>query len=141
MKSIRELVGLASTAAAFLSLTAVSPAVTIVLGPNYPQSASPAIVATSGNASCSAPHTDAALRGMPSYEMPTIAEEQGASGVSVVEIDLNANGTLAQYRLAGSSGDRWLDQAALRTARMSQYQPETQNCAPVAGSYLLEVDF
>jgi TonB family protein len=141
MKSIRELVGIASTAAAFLSLTAVSSAVTVTLGPNDPHNASQAIVATSGNASCRSPHTDAALRGMPSYEMPTIAQEQGASGVSVVEIELNADGALARYRLAGSSGDRWLDQAALRTARMSQYQPETQNCAPIAGSYLLEVDF
>lgn len=141
MKDIRVLVGLASSAAFFLSLAAVSPAVTITLEPNYPPSASQTIGAASSHASCSVPHTDAALRGTASYEIPSIAEGQGVSGVSVVEIDLNAGGTLTRSHLEKSSGDRWLDEAALRTARLSQYQPETQNCGAIAGSYLLEVDF
>jgi TonB family protein len=140
MKPIAQLVGLASTAAVFFSLTAVSPAVTITLKPNI-GATSQAIGKLDASPSCRTPHTDAAFADAPSYEMPKIAEEQGVSGVSVVEVDLLANGSFAHTELVKPSGDRWLDEAALQTARMSKYQAETRNCAAVAGSYLLEVDF
>jgi TonB family protein len=90
---------------------------------------------------CATPHADAALAGDPFFEMPHFAEEAGSSGTSVVEIDLLPSGALKHYALKQSSGNRVLDDSALRTARMTKYQPETQDCVAIAGSYLLVVDF
>jgi TonB family protein len=139
MKHVKQLVGLASTAVVFLSLTAVSPAVTITLGPS--RSGTSQALGKLDATSCRTPHTDAAFDGEPAREMPKIAEEQGVSGVSVVEVDLGENGSFAHTEMVKSSGDRWLDEAALQTARTSKYQAETRNCTAVGGSYLLKVDF
>jgi TonB family protein len=95
-------------------------------------------VAVLSGGHCSA---DAAIAGTPYFEMPEIAQEMSASGTSEVKIDLAATGDLTGASLFESSGNRWLDDAALRGARLASYIPETANCRHVAGSYLLEVEF
>lgn len=139
MKHMKELVGTASAAVFVLSLTAVSSALTLSLQPNL--TAPPTVAGVETKSTCTTPHTNAAILGVPWDETPSIAQGQGVSGVSVVEIYLQPSGSLTHYTLAHSSGNRWMDDAAMRTARQTQYAPETQNCSPVAGSYLLEVDF
>lgn len=96
------------------------------------------VFAISTRAGCDAP---ASIDGNPFFEMPTIAAEQGVSGVSLVRIDLTSAGSLASERLYSSSGNRWLDAAALLSARMTRYTSETANCRHIAGSYIYEVDF
>jgi TonB family protein len=139
MKHLKELVGIASAAAFALSLTAVTSATTLSLQPTL--NASPTVTGIDTKATCTAPHTSAAVLGTPWDETPTIVQGQGLSGASVVQIDLQPSGSLAHVALAHSSGNRWMDDAAIRTARQTRYTPETQNCSAVAGSYLLEVDF
>jgi TonB family protein len=139
MKHVNQFVGLASTVVVFLSLTGVSPAATMTLGPSL--SATSQALGKLDATSCRTPHTDAAFDGAPAYVMPKISEQQGVSGVSVVEVDLRANGSFAHTEMVKSSGDRWLDEAALQAARTSKYQAETRNCAAVGGSYLLKVHF
>jgi TonB family protein len=127
MKSLKLVVGVASMATLFLTLTPVAYGATITLRPNLdttPQT----LVASLEAPSCTTPHADAALAGVPFFEMPEIAEAKGDSGTSVVEVDLLPSGALNHYALAQSSGNSILDDSALRTARMSKYQPETQNC-------------
>lgn len=89
-------------------------------------------------AGCDAP---AAINGSAFFEMPSIAAEQGVSGIAEVKIDLTSAGSLAESRLFASSGNHWLDEAALLSARMTRYTSETVNCEHVAGSYLYEVEF
>jgi TonB family protein len=84
---------------------------------------------------------EAGINGTPYFEMPTIAQEMDISGTSSVKIDLAATGDLRAASLFQSSGNRWLDEAALRSARMTRYVSETIDCQHVAGSYLLEVEF
>ena len=139
MKHLKELVGIASAAAFALSLTAVSSATTLSLHPNL--NASPTVTGIDTKSTCAAPHTNAAVLGTPWDETPSIVQEMGLSGASIVQIDLQPTGSLAHVALAHSSGNRWMDDAALRTARQTRYAPETQNCSAVAGSYLLEVEF
>jgi TonB family protein len=140
MKPLKLVVGLALTATFLLDLTPAAYAATITLGPNL--DITPQMLAASVHAPpCTTPHTDAALAGTPFFDMPQVAEETGARGTSVVEIDLLPNGTLGHYALAQSSGYYVLDDSALRTARLTKYQPETQNCVAIPGSYLLVVDF
>jgi TonB family protein len=73
------------------------------------------------------------------FEVPTIAQAMHASGESLVRIDLDAAGQLRTASLQRSSGNRWLDLAALQTAHLSRYRPEVQNCARIGGSYLIAV--
>jgi TonB family protein len=141
MKHTKELLGAASAVVFFVSLTAVSSAVTLTLGPNL--NAGPTMAAVGAAASCATPYAAAAVRGTPWAEgLPDIVEGQGASGgTAFVEIKLQPSGALSNYALLQSSGNRWTDDAALRTARMTKYSAETENCTAVGGDYLLEVDF
>ena len=74
-------------------------------------------------------------------DMPTIAAEQNITGTTAVRIDLDAAGRLAKSSVLATSGNRWLDQAALRAARSSRYSAEVRDCAPVGGAYAFIVDF
>ncbi len=74
-------------------------------------------------------------------ELPTIAAEQNVTGVTSVRIDLDAAGRLAKSSVLASSGNRWIDQAALRAARSSRFSAEVRDCAPVGGAYAFVVDF
>lgn len=86
-------------------------------------------------------NAEAAFNGTPYYEMPEIASAMGIGGTSAVKIDLASNGDLLSASLFQSSGNRWLDDAAMRSAKLSRYIPETIDCHQVAGSYLVDVDF
>lgn len=109
----------------------VSPTITLV-------PLSPHVAVVSHKPGCDA---DAAVSGTPYFEMPEIAQEMGIGGTSAVKIDLAANGDLRSASLFESSGNRWLDNAALRSARMTRYSSESIDCRHVAGSYLLNVEF
>jgi TonB family protein len=138
MKSLKLIVGLASIATLFLTLTPIAYGATITLRPKL-DTAPQMLAANVQGRPCA--HTDAALAGTPFFEMPQIAQEEGNRGASVVEIDLLPSGALNHYALEQSSGNFVLDHSAFRTARMTKYQPETRNCVAISGSYLLEVDF
>jgi TonB family protein len=83
----------------------------------------------------------AAVDGIPFYEMPAIAEGMGVHGTSQVKIDLTSDGSLAQEQLYTSSGNQFLDNAALKSARLTKFTPEIISCESVAGSYLYDVEF
>lgn len=139
MKSLKPIVGIASIATLFLTLTPAAYAASVTLRPSL-DTAPQTVAASAQGLSCRTPHEDAALAGAV-FEMPEIAAAMGDGGSSVVQIDLLPNGGLQHYQLRQSSGNSVLDDSALRTARMSQYRPETQNCVSISGSYLLFVDF
>ena len=85
--------------------------------------------------------TLASIDGTPFFQMPTIAAEQGIGGTAQVKIDITPAGTLTSEALVSSSGNRWLDDAALLSARMSRYTTATIDCQHVGGSYLYDVEF
>jgi TonB family protein len=93
---------------------------------------------TAGGSRCTSP---ASVAGEPYAEMPAIAAEEGAAGSAQVRIRLTSTGVLDSATLFASSGNRWLDDAALRSARLTRFSPEIQQCRAVGGSYLYEVDF
>ena len=64
-----------------------------------------------------------------------------ASGAHAPLIAAGRSSRCAHAALANSSGNRWLDDAAIATARMSRYSPEVRNCTKLAGSYLISVEF
>ncbi|HKU66409.1 MAG TPA: TonB family protein [Candidatus Baltobacteraceae bacterium] len=103
----------------------------ISIGPTH-------VAAISHRPGCDAP---ASVDDVPFVEVPHIAADQGATGTAQVKIRLTAAGELAASEMFSSSGNPWLDNAALLSARMTRYTAEVANCERVGGTYLYEVDF
>ena len=74
-------------------------------------------------------------------DYPEIARMEGITGTAMVKVNLTASGHLADATIEHSSGNRFLDDAALRAVRASRFAPEVAEGNDVGGSYLVEVDF
>jgi protein TonB len=101
----------------------------------------PALAAPERPASCLTAHAQASIVRSVEPDYPTLAAMQHVTGTSVVQVDLSERGTVLSTAILKSSGSRALDRAAMQTARETIYQPETQACKPISGSYALEVHF
>jgi protein TonB len=91
---------------------------------------------------CANPNEDASIRGQavePDY--PDIARQQGAVGTTQVKVTLDATGNPVDVSIYKSSGNAALDQSAMKAARATQYNAETQNCDKIPGSYIFRADF
>lgn len=119
-----------------LSLSTSALAFSVTMTPLHRHAATVAVVA-----GCNVPAVAAALNGEAFYQVPTIAALQGATGSSIVLIQLSQTGALQSASIAESSGNPNLDRAALQSARMSRFSPEISGCAAVGGSYLYKVTF
>ena len=84
---------------------------------------------------------DAKIIGTVTAEYPELARGQGIKGTALVQVDLLSSGEIAEVSIAKSTGNRWLDEAALRAAREAHFDAETRDGKRVAGTYLLEVRF
>jgi TonB family protein len=122
----------------FACAAAPAAALSVTLKPLHPQTAKTAVVGAIS--SCANPNSDAQVASA-FFEMPAIAEAQGATGTAGVAIQLSANGSLVAEYVLQSTGNPNLDRAALLSARMSRFAPEVSNCAAVGGSYLYTVTF
>ena len=89
---------------------------------------------------CATPSSAATVAAAP-VDYPAIAAAQHVSGIAQVRIAIDPRGALTATSLMTSSGNRWLDRAALRAARLSRYSAEVRNCAPVGGEYAFVVEF
>lgn len=132
---------LSFAAAVGLSLNASAPAAafSVALQPLHLQSPRPANVAVMGT--CREPNAAAAVSGTPFFEMPGIAQGQGASGTSGIAIELSPTGALVSESVFQSSGNPNLDRAALLSARMTRFTAEINNCEATRGTYLYTVTF
>lgn len=96
--------------------------------------------ASDAPARCARPNVPASILRMVTPDMPAIAQQQGISGHVDVQVSLDADShvTSAQIR---SSPSAVLNSAALAAARASTYQTEIRDCRPIAGYYVVSVDF
>ncbi|HYZ15801.1 MAG TPA: energy transducer TonB [Candidatus Acidoferrum sp.] len=113
-------------------------AATISLAPLMAQHETVAATESTG---CAVPAASASIAGAPYFSMPEIAKLKKVTGETVVRVDLDKSGRVQGQRLQRSSGNQWLDGAAMTTARLSRYSPEIRDCVKVAGSYLIAVAF
>ena len=132
---------LSFAAAMGLSLSASLPAAAFsaALRPLHTQSSHAASVAVIGT--CRNANVAAAVNGTPFFEMPGIAQGQGATGTSGVAIELSPTGSLLSESVIQSSGNPNLDRAAMLSARMTRFTAEISNCEAVGGTYLYTVSF
>ncbi|HET7814577.1 MAG TPA: TonB family protein [Candidatus Baltobacteraceae bacterium] len=89
---------------------------------------------------CARPNAEAAVD-FALFDTPTIAMEQGVSGVTTLRISLNDTGALTGASLVQSSGNMWIDRSAMNTAYTSAFTPKIQNCSRVASAYLYQVSY
>ena len=125
------------------SAAALAPAgaVTITLVPVSHSTTAPMVGATQYTPPCATPNVPAAVAGNPFIEIPAIADGMGASGTSTVQLSLLPSGKVAGASMVQSSGNKYLDDSALQSARFSTFVAETQGCVKVAGTYLYSVEF
>ena len=123
----------------------VAPSGAIDTGIPGAHGSAPASTATSGatvGPACSNPNVDASVIDAMSPAYPDSAREQGLGDVSVlVQVTIDAQGRLIDARIAQSSHNLAIDQAALRAARLTTYEPRIVNCVPTQGTYLFHADF
>ena len=51
------------------------------------------------------------------------------------------DGSVSNVKLAGTSGNRFFDQAAVDAVKSSRFVPEVHNCSKIAGIYGIPVIF
>jgi len=109
------------------------------IGPTGP--AEPSAPTEAPTASCAAPDVPAHVVDTATAETPEIAQEQGLTGTTQVEVSIDPDGAITATSIYRSSGSQALDNAALAAARQSTYKADVRNCEAVAGSYLFTVVF
>jgi len=98
--------------------------------------------ADSAALSCSAASAPARMIDHYPVEWPSVALEMNAApAVVTVLVKLDANGNVLSDALAATSGNRPMDDVALRSVRSATYAPELQGCGAVAGTYFIGVVF
>ncbi|MBV8596666.1 MAG: energy transducer TonB [Candidatus Eremiobacteraeota bacterium] len=74
-------------------------------------------------------------------QYPEIALQMNQEGFSTVTFSLALDGSVSNVKLAGTSGNRLLDQAAVDAVKSSRFTPATQKCNTIAGTYGVPVVF
>ncbi len=103
--------------------------------------AAPAGPTATPKPACANPHLDASVTHAVEPEYPALAQQQGAIGVTQVEVSLTETGAVSDAKVYKSSGNASLDRAAIAAARQSTYSPEVDNCVKEAGNYLFRAEF
>lgn len=90
---------------------------------------------------CANPHVDATVTHAVEPEFPELARQQGAIGVTQVQVTLTETGAVSDAKVYKSSGNASLDRSAIAAAKESTYAPEVDNCVKQAGTYLFRAEF
>jgi len=86
---------------------------------------------------------DAAMSRPVPPDVPAIVREMRSEtvGTALVKVDLLPSGALANASIYKSTGNPYLDRAALTAIRLSGFRPEVRDCTEIGGSYLVTVAF
>lgn len=74
-------------------------------------------------------------------DYPKGARQRGEQGDVILEIRVNAEGTVDDVKVAESSGFAELDEAAVRAAKTAKFSPARSGHAPVASTARLKLQF
>ncbi len=75
----------------------------------------------------------------PTY--PREALRRGAGGTVRVQVTVSPNGSVERMDVAQSSGNRYLDRAAMEAVRRWRFSPAMRNGQPVSATVVIPVDF
>lgn len=88
-----------------------------------------------------APRFDAAYLNNPAPEYPFAARRAHLHGTVLLRVQVNADGTPGQVRIAQGSGSKILDEAAYRAVTRWRFTPAYQGKTPVAASVEVPIRF
>lgn len=113
---------------------------TITLAPDGPDLIMVAGAAGNEAASgCPTPNREPAIVEQVTPELSGIESHITGPTSVTVRVSLDPNGRVNHVDVVNSSGDRLLDDAVIRAARLSKYTAHYVDCKPVAGEYILQV--
>jgi TonB family protein len=91
---------------------------------------------------CKTPYQSARVDGEPAkLNYPFAAQAIGATGYALIEVKLKATGAVALAKVVRSTGNDYLDAAALKAASQTRYSPDVFRCEPITSYYLFKADF
>ncbi|HEY6234987.1 MAG TPA: energy transducer TonB [Candidatus Elarobacter sp.] len=90
--------------------------------------------------SCGRPNVAPATLRAAAPDTPSMAQQQGVTGVVQVVVSLDTQSRIVGTRVQ-SSPSALLNRAAVNAARDSQFRTEIRNCEPIAADYIFSVDF
>jgi protein TonB len=90
---------------------------------------------------CAGSEASARITDIHQPEYPAIALGMGVEGSTLVVFTMNQDGTIADASVADTSGNQWLDHAAVDAVRKSRFAPAVHNCSKIGGVYGVEVLF
>ena len=90
---------------------------------------------------CAGSEASARITDIHQPEYPAIALGMGVEGNALVVFTMNQDGTIADASVADTSGNQWLDRAAVDAVRKSRFAPAVHNCSKIGGVYGVEVLF
>jgi protein TonB len=122
--------------------TALS-AATLLLAMAVSTLPAPAQTTLDAPAACQVANADAHSLTNDTPERPWVSYETEfhPSGTAIVQIDLNADGTLQNATIVKSTGDPTLDRAAKKFVATQRFAPEVRDCQAIGGTYLYQVDY
>jgi TonB family protein len=94
-----------------------------------------------GDIACPKPFTNPAVKRAVSPDYPRSERTRRTYGLSIVELALNAAGTVTDAWTFLSSGSAAFDGAALQSAESSTFTPGLAFCKPTGGLYLFNAEF
>lgn len=92
-------------------------------------------------AACTEPFRYATATAPVVPQYPEMARSMGAYGTSVVNVAINADGSVGDAWLFASAGNTYLDKAAIDAAKATGYEAGRSYCRPVPGSYRFVITF
>ncbi len=94
-----------------------------------------------GDTACQKPFTNPGVKKAVSPDYPRSERTRRSYGLSIVEVALNAAGTVTDAWTFLSSGSAAFDGAALASAESSTFTPGLAFCKPTGGLYLFNAEF
>jgi protein TonB len=75
----------------------------------------------------------------PSY--PREAQRRGIGGTVRVQATVSSDGSVDRMEVAASSGNRYLDRAAMEAVRRWRFKPAMRNGQPVSATVVIPLEF
>ena len=105
-----------------------------------PQPTAAPTVAPTAPSACVHPNQAASTIEAASVDTPSLAQQNGISGIVDVIVRLDEHSHIVATRIARSPSPL-LNDAALRAARTSTFHTEVRDCVPIAAEYVFSVEF
>ena len=90
---------------------------------------------------CTGPDAAASIAHASAPQYPPLLLDEDVEGSSVVAFTMGLDGSVSNATVAGTSGNRLFDQAALDAVNKSRFGPAIQRCERIAGVYAVQVVF